>query len=208
MSDGPIKSIIFDLGNVLVDFDHSIAAKKAALFCGKPEKEIFDFFFTCETTSLFEEGKILPSDFFLQMKKSLNLRLKYEEFILIWNEIFSFTDKNRAVYNLCKKLAGRYRIALLSNINTLHFDYLKTNFPVFDVFHHLFLSFELKLKKPDPLIYKKALEVLEVSPEQAFYTDDRAELIAAARSLGIKGFVFKDAEQLKEDLLGSGVNIN
>ena len=100
-----------------------------------------------------------------------------------------------------------YKIALLSNINILHFDYLKNNFPVFDVFHNLLLSFELNLKKPDPLIYKKALGILNVLPEEAFYTDDRQELVEQSRRLGIHGFVFKGIEQLNKDLLDSGIKL-
>lgn len=205
MEKKAVKFIIFDLGKVLIDFDHKIAAKRAALFCDKPPEEIFDYFFNCRSTVLFEEGKISPSEFFQKMKKALNLRLAYKEFLPIWNEIFFFTEKNRAVYNLSKELRNHYKVALLSNINTLHFDYCKKNFPIFDVFHNLFLSFKLKLTKPDPLIYKKVLKILKALPEEVFYTDDRPELIEESRRLGIKGFVFNDPEKLKKDLRDYGV---
>lgn len=205
MDKQAVKFIVFDLGKVLIDFDHRIAAKRAALFCDKTPEEIFNYFFDCRLTVLFEEGKISPAEFFLQMKKALNLRLAYEEFLPIWNEIFSFTEKNRAVYNLSKKLRNHYKIALLSNINILHFDYCKNNFPIFGVFHNLFLSFKLKLVKPDPLIYKKVLKILKALPDEVFYTDDRPELIEESRRLGIRGFVFKDMLKLKIDLQNSGV---
>ena len=194
------KAVIFDLGNVLVDFDHNIAAKKMSLLCGRSPEEIFNFFFDSELTGLFEEGKIPPDEFFFRIKAELNLKLSYNEFLPIWNEIFFLSDKNHAVYNLIKNLKSNYKVALLSNINILHFDYIKNNFPVFDVFHKLLLSFELKLKKPDPLIYKKALDILSVLPEETFYTDDRQELIEQSRCLGICGFVFKGIEQLSRDL--------
>lgn len=202
-----IKAVIFDLGNVLVDFDHNIAAKKISLLCGRSPREIFDFFFDSELTGLFEEGKILPEEFFFRVKAELNLKLGYNEFLPIWNEIFFLSDKNRTVYDLIKNLRSGYKIALLSNINILHFDYLKNNFPVFDVFHNLLLSFELKLKKPDPLIYKKALDILDVLAEEAFYTDDRQELVEQSRRLGICGFVFKGIEQLSKDLSASGIKL-
>lgn len=199
------RAIIFDLGNVLVDFDHSIAAKKIARFCDKSVKEIYDFFFDSELTGLFEEGKISSLDFFSQVREKLSLKLGYEQFLPIWNEIFSQSQKNRAVNALAASLSQRYKVALLSNINILHFDYLKNNFPIFGPFHNLFLSFELKLKKPDPRIYKKALQVLQVEPEEVFYTDDRKELVEASRKLGIRGFVFSGVEQLEKDLLNSGI---
>lgn len=203
----PIKAVIFDLGRVLIDFDYGIAAKKAASSCSRAPKEIFDFFFDSELTTVFEEGRISSVDFFHKVKEEIELNLSYEEFLPIWNEIFFLTDDNRAVYDLIVNLRGTYRLALLSNINELHFYYLKNNFAVFEPFHHVLLSFELKFIKPNPLIYKKTLEILRLTPEEVFYTDDRPELIQAARSLGIRGFVFRGAAQLKKDLSESGVKM-
>ncbi len=55
---------------------------------------------------------------------------------------------------------------------------------------------------------QKTLELLEAGPIQAFYVDDRKELVAGASNLGIRAFVYKDTQQLKRDLLDSGVNID
>ena len=202
-----IEAVVFDLGNVLVDFDHTIAAKRISRFCDKSPQEIFDLFFDSCVTRLFEEGKISSGDFFLKVKEALNLRLSYEAFVPIWNEIFFLTDKNRKVYSLLNDLRQDYKTALVTNINILHYEYLKKNFPVFGVFHKVFTSFELGSVKPSHAIYKKILEELEVLPENTFYTDDRAELIESAKELGMKSFLFKGIEQLKKDLLASGINI-
>ncbi len=207
MDNNRIEAVIFDLGNVLIDFDHMIAARKISGFTDKTAQEIFDLFFDSKLTGLFEEGKVTPRNFFSEVKKMLNLKLNYTQFLPIWNEIFFLTEKNQAMYNLAKMLKNRYKIALLSNINILHFDYLKKNFPVFDAFHKIITSFEAGARKPDPLIYKKALDLLRAAPKNTFYTDDRAELIAKARTLGIRGFVFSGVEQLKKDFLDSGINI-
>lgn len=203
-----IKAIIFDLGNVLVDFDHTIAAKKASRFSDKSPEEIFSIFFDSELISLFEEGKITPIKFFSEIKKLLNLKLDYDKFVPIWNDIFFLTPKNQMVYNLAKTLKKHYTLALLSNINILHFNYLKNKFPVFDAFHHIVTSFELGIQKPDHKIYQKTIEILKVKPEEAFYTDDRLELVEKSREMGINGFLFKNPQQLKKDLLDSGIDIN
>lgn len=205
---GGVKAVIFDLGNVLVDFDHMIAAKKIFKFTDKTPQDIFNLFFDSELTGLFEEGKITPLNFFSEIKKTLNLKLDYTQFLPIWNGIFFLSEKNYAVYNLAKALKNQYKIALLSNINVLHCDYLKKNFPVFDTFHNIVASFEAGLRKPDPLIYKKTLELLGVLPQDTFYTDDRAEFIDKACQLGMRGSIFRGAEQLKKDLLDNGININ
>ena len=208
MGNYNIKAVIFDLGNVLIDFDYTIAAKKISKFTDKNLQEIFNLFFDSEPTALFEEGKINTLNFFSEVKKILDLKLDYAQFLPIWNEIFFLSEKNQEIYNLAKILKGHYKIALLSNTNILHFDYLKKKFSVFDAFHKIITSFESGTRKPDPLIYKKTLDLLEVAPQNAFYTDDRVEFTGEACRLGIRGFVFRSVGQLKKDLLDNGININ
>lgn len=200
-----IKAIVFDLGNVLVDFDYSIAAKRIAHFCNLSIKDIPKILLNSQITRVFEEGKIQPEDFFLRVKDLLGLDISYEAFVPIWNEVFFLSAKNRSVFSLANILRDKYKIAVLSNINTLHFGYLKKNFPVFDIFHAVFASCDMGLVKPDLKIYNEVLSVLKVGPEEVFYTDDREELIKSARLLIEHSFVFKDAKKLKNDLTKSGV---
>jgi len=208
MLSHPIKAIIFDLGNVNIDFDHTIAARRICGLSDKTIEEIYRLFFDSGLTALFEEGKVTPEDFFREVKNMLGLKIDYASFLPIWNEIFFLSEKNRQVYNLANNLRSGYRIALLSNINTLHYNYLKNNFPIFDVFEHIVLSFELGQRKPHPLIYQKALEIMGVKAESVFYTDDRPELIASARQLGLTGAVFTGIAALKKELINTGVRIN
>ncbi len=206
MSNNCIKAVIFDLGNVLIDFDHRISARKISKFTDKTAPEIFDLFFASPITALFEEGKISSRQFFLKIKEMLNLKISYEKFVSIWNEIFFVSKKNLGVYNLARKLKNNYKVMLLSNINILHHEYIKEKFSLLDSFHNIVTSYELGISKPDHLIYQKALEILRVQPGDVFYTDDRQELVESARGLGIKGFVFKGLKQLKDDLLGVGIS--
>ncbi|MBM3250516.1 MAG: HAD family phosphatase [Candidatus Omnitrophica bacterium] len=207
MGSDRIKAVIFDLGNVLIDFDHIIAARRISRFCKKTPEEIYGLFFNSKLTTLFEQGRISPPDFYLKVKEMLRLDLSYEAFVPVWNEIFFLSPKNRLVYNLAVALRARYSLALLSNINILHFEYLKKFFPVFDIFGHVFASCEMGLIKPDARIYESILKELKVLPGEAFYVDDRQELVESAKTLGMRAFVFKDVEGLKKDLTETGVDI-
>jgi glucose-1-phosphatase len=195
-----IKVLLFDLGRVLVDFDHLRAAQRIAAFCSKTPQQIYDLFFESGVTVAFEAGKITPQDFYLQVKQLLNLKLSYESFEPIWNDIFFLSAKNRSVFGLVNALRANYKIALLSNINILHYEYLKKSFPVFGVFDKVFLSFELGLIKPDPAIYRLVIQDLGVCPQEIFYTDDRPELVASAKSLGMQACLFTNFNQLTRDL--------
>ncbi|MCX5696726.1 MAG: HAD family phosphatase [Candidatus Omnitrophica bacterium] len=208
MENHKIKAVIFDLGNVLLDFDHRIAAGKISPYTDKTPDDIFNLFFDSPLTRDFECGKISPEYFFSRIKQTLKLKIGYDKFVPIWNEIFFFSEKNRAVYDLAKRLNRNLTTGLLSNINVLHFEYLKKTFPVFDVFHKVMASCELKVQKPDPFIFELAAQALGVAFTEVFYTDDRPELVDGARQLGIRAFVFQGVARLESDLKSQGVTIN
>ncbi len=201
----PIRCVLFDLGRVLIDFDHLIAARAIAARSTRSPQELFDFFFNSPLVMRFEEGALTPEAFFAQIKRQTGIDIGFREFVRIWNGIFFMNDHNKRVYQLAKSLRGRYRVGLLSNVNKLHFEYLRAAFPVFDIFDRIFTSYALGMTKPDPRIYRAALEAMGSAPQETFYVDDRAELIAAASALGLRAFVYTGVEQLKRDLLSCGV---
>jgi FMN phosphatase YigB (HAD superfamily) len=200
-----IKVLLFDLGRVLVDYDHLRAAQRIAAFCSKTPRQICDLFLESQITMAFEAGKITPEDFYLQAKQMLGLKLSYASFTPIWNDIFFLSAKNRSVFSLANTLRVNYTIALLSNINLLHHEYLKENFPVFGVFDKIFLSYQLGLIKPDKEIYNLVIRDLGAAPQEIFYIDDRPELVESARFLGIRGSVFTNFGQLLSDLRANGI---
>ncbi len=200
-----IKAIIFDLGNVMVDFDLRPAVERIANFCSRTPDEIKKLFLDSNITSYFEKGKLSPEEFYSQAKEILGFKLGYESFVPIWNEIFFFSSKNRAVYHIANRLKKNYSLAILSNTNILHYRYIKDRFPIFNIFENVFLSFEIGSVKPDKVIYQKAIKALDCLPENIFYSDDRPELIKSALDLGIKSYVFTSPTQLIKDL--SSLNI-
>jgi FMN phosphatase YigB (HAD superfamily) len=201
-----IKAVIFDLGNVLVDFDHRLASESISHFTDRPPEDIFNLFFDSKLTGLFEEGKISPRQFFAEVRNTLNLKINYYQFVPIWNEIFFFTEKNLGVYKLACNLKSIYKFAVLSNINILHLEYIKRTFPILNALQ-IIASYELGLRKPHVEIYQKVLQMLGVASHNVFYADDRAELVEIARRLGMRSFIFKDVEGLKNNLINTGINI-
>ena len=60
-------------------------------------------------------------------------------------------------------------------------------------FGHLFFSCQLKLAKPDPACYSRALAGLGASAEDVIFIDDRSENVAAAAALGLRSVHFTSA---------------
>jgi 2-haloacid dehalogenase len=67
------------------------------------------------------------------------------------------------------------------------------------------LSGEVKLLKPDPLIFKLFLETFAIDPALTVYIDDRAPNVEAAIALGMRGILFTDAPALRTELIGLGL---
>jgi putative hydrolase of the HAD superfamily len=68
-----------------------------------------------------------------------------------------------------------------------------------DPFDHVTFSYELGLVKPQPEIYRDAIEGLGVKPEEALFLDDRADNVEGARAVGMLGEVFTTWEDFLAD---------
>ena len=76
--------------------------------------------------------------------------------------------------------------------------------PIFDRFHDIIVSGTEKLMKPDPAIYRLAIERFGIDPAGAIFIDDVAANIAGAESVGIAGHRFVDAATLERELVKRG----
>ncbi|OGX10593.1 MAG: hypothetical protein A2Y42_03295 [Omnitrophica WOR_2 bacterium GWB2_45_9] len=200
-----IKAVIFDLGNVLIGFDHTIAVKKILKHTPKKSRDIYDLFFDSDLTQEFEKGKTGTLEFFQQVQTALELKISYGEFLPIWNEIFFSKPESE---NFVGSLNSGIKLALLSNINQLHYEYIREEFSsTIGLFEpdKIIPSFRTGFIKPDKEIYDLALKALDVPRESVVYVDDRLDLIEAALSYGIKSIQFKSAKELKQKFQDLGI---
>ena len=109
---------------------------------------------------------------------------------------------------MTKWLAGLrpagFKTALLSNMQFDIIKHVRATFPWLSDFDHQIFSAEIRAIKPDAIIYRHCLKLLSVEPGAAIFVDDRAENVAAARSLGIAAFQFSSVPQLRRDLESTG----
>jgi len=200
-----IKAVIFDLGNVLIGFDHTIAVKKILKHTPKKSRDIYDLFFDSDLTQEFEKGKTGTLEFFQQVQAALELKISYGEFLPIWNEIFFSKPESE---DFVSSLNSGIKLALLSNINQLHYEYIREEFSsTIGLFEpdKIIPSFRTGFIKPDKEIYDLALKALDVPRESVVYVDDRLDLIEAALSYGIKSIQFKSAKGLKQKFQDLGI---
>lgn len=199
-----IEVIVFDLGKVIFDFDINKLSTRFHLSSQRSKQDIVDLISGHRDLFVnYEKGLITSQEFYNQMIILLSLRIDYKSFCDIWNDIFTpFYDMIDFINILSKK----YNLAILSNTNDLHFDYLQNKYPeIFAYFKHLHLSYKMKSRKPDAEIYKKVIDFYNIEPASIFFTDDLEKNINSAKELNISAFKFEGLKKLKEDLSSLGV---
>jgi HAD superfamily hydrolase (TIGR01509 family) len=175
-----IRAFLFDIGNVLLKFDFSIAIKKTLL-----QSEVQD---AIEATTQidriklgYEDGQIDRPAFLRGVFDVLKYRGTESEFIAAWEEIFT---PNEPMVALVEQLHGRFPLYLLSNTSDIHRDYVFRQYPFFSRFSAGTYSYEAKASKPGREIYEIAQRQLGLEPATTFFIDDLLPNIETARSLG------------------------
>jgi HAD superfamily hydrolase (TIGR01509 family) len=203
MNQSPVEVILFDLGNVILPFNHYQIAERLSLVAQKKEfrdpQRIFSYLFDLQKGKIndFDIGKVSPPEFFQSLKKHLDLSISFEEFIPLWNDIFV---EDQEVSRIILSLKGRWRLGLLSNTDPLHFGYILTKFSIMMAFDKWILSYEVGFQKPAIEIFHKAIEWASVEPQRILFIDDVKKHVEVAVSLGMQCIHFLSAQQLKEEL--------
>lgn len=98
-----------------------------------------------------------------------------------------------------KKDCG-FRIISINNEGKELNDYRVKKFKLHEFFDAFVSSAEVKLRKPDPNIWKLAMGIAQVQPNQCVYFDDRIMFVNAAQNLGIQAYQHTDLEATKKIL--------
>lgn len=122
-----------------------------------------------------------------------------------WVDMF---DPQTAMFELAARLKPRYRIYLLSNVGSLHWDHLVERYRMHELGHDVLRSYEAGVMKPDPAIYALAEQRFGLEPALTVFLDDRAENVQAARERGWQSFVHRDYAQTLGHLRALGVEID
>jgi len=179
-----IKNIIFDLGNVLINFDFN----RFFAVCGyKPgERELDE---ALPVLMKFDAGQMNRWEFFSQMKEVFNFKLSQNEFEAAWCDNFW---ENKEMIDFAKKLSKHYPVYILSNTDEIHFPYIWQKFPALHFFQkNLMLSYELEAVKPGKLIFEKALRLFELVPEESLFIDDINNNTKAANICGLNSIWYR-----------------
>lgn len=198
MSAHKYSVIVFDLGNVLINFDYSIAGKKFDEIEPNLGKQFLENHKNnYHIHRAFEKGLISEEEFINIVLSGVNHKVDSETFVKIYSDIFT---PNKDVISLLPILKKKFKLILLSNTDPLHKKYGWMNYEFLSSFDHLVLSFEVGSVKPEEKIFKAVEELSKVPPQKHLYIDDIAEYVEAAKKLGWDAIRFLNYNQLFEEL--------
>jgi putative hydrolase of the HAD superfamily len=200
-----IRTIISDLGKVLLDFDHMHSCRRLAEQCQWTPEYIYESMFKSGLEKEYDLGLITSEEFGRRIIDQLNLNLDVGAIRPIWADIFNPID---GMEKLIASLKGAHKLVLLSNTNEWHFEHCLKTFPVVGFFDAFALSYRLGCRKPDRDIYRRALGLAGSAPEETIFIDDVPAYIEAAEALGIEGIRFENVAQLEKELVSAGVSMS
>ncbi|MDF1825320.1 MAG: HAD family phosphatase [Verrucomicrobiales bacterium] len=177
-----VEALLFDIGNVIIAFDFSKAAKRIEPLCDKSSDEILTL--VSSLTGPLERGEITPHEFYESTTDLINYRGEQDFMARSFEDIF---ELNEAIVQFIheQKTAGK-ALFLLSNTNGIHVPFFERTYRVFDQFGGRIYSHEVGVMKPDPKIYEIAKAKLSLDPSKTLYIDDLPDNCAAGREAGFR----------------------
>ena len=189
--------IFFDLGKVLLLFEHQQAWRQMAQLCDLEPETVRDVVFRSSLQVEYERGTISSEEFYREFCRQLKVQPDYGKLLEVASNIFQPAVE---VIDFLQRLKTKgYSLGLLSNTCAAHwqwiegqeFPWLKTSFEI------MVLSFQVHSLKPDAEIYRVATEQAQRPAEGLLLIDDLAENVDAARNAGWDAIQFVGREDLE-----------
>lgn len=198
----PPDVAIFDLGGVVCRFQPQARLDGLAQACGSRPELLRDALFTSGFDRDCDRGIHSAEDVW-QRVHALGFPGSTDELASLWALAFQPDDDVLALVRQCRE---RRPTALLTDNGHLLLRALPQVLPtVAEAFDHLLFSCALGAVKPDAAVFEVALSRLSVAAGDAFFVDDSARNVDAARRAGLRAEIFTDADSLAGDLRAAGL---
>ena len=200
-----LKTLIFDLGKVIVPFDFERGYQAMAERTGLDPTDVRKRIAATGCVVPYETGQLETPEFVRTISRALGQTFSVDEFQELWSIIF--LPETLLPEDLFVQLKQRYRLVLLSNTNDLHFNFIQKRYKLLRHLDEFVLSYKAKAAKPDHRIYQAAIRAAQCRPEECFFTDDIPEYVAGAQAAGINAVQFQGHQPLLASLREHGVEI-
>lgn len=201
-----IKTVLFDVGGVLLTNGWDHRERDVVLKHFEIDRDEFEQRHP-EANDLWEKDRITVEQYLDRTVFYRPRNFTPAEFLQAMKDQ-SLLLENSA-FGVLAQLAGsgQVRLGVLSNESRVLNAHRIDKFDLRKYFHFFFSSCYVGLRKPDPAIYKLALDVLQRDPAEVVFIDDRAENAGAAAAWGMKAIQYKAPENLRSELEQMGIRV-
>jgi glucose-1-phosphatase len=203
VTDG-IKLVLFDMDNVLCDYDRGTRVACLAEFAGTTSDAVHEAIWETGFELLGDSGALDASDYLRGFGERIGYPLSLDE----WVEARRRSMKaDRAMLEIAGHLRETVDIAVLTNNTTLVADHIDTLLPDLRPLFgpRIYTSAQFKAAKPDPRCYHLCLSELQAVPQTVLFVDDLAENVAGAREAGLFAHHYASVETFRQALSGYGL---
>lgn len=193
-----IKNIIFDMGNVLIEFKPELFLKRMGIVDENERNIIINNSVETQYWTDYDLGKTTIKKLTDKCLKKIPDHLKSDarELIRNWH---AYAKPVEGMPELVLSLKRKeYKLYVLSNAGYNQPSYLK-NFPYYS-FDGKVVSAFYRSSKPNKKIYEILLKKYNLNKAECLFIDDIQENVNGANKAGIKAILFKDTETLKKQL--------
>jgi putative hydrolase of the HAD superfamily len=196
-----IKNILFDFGGVIINIDPLSVVHELAKMGVDNGLELHHKLSERNAFVRLEKSEISPAEFRDMVREFSGKDLTDQQIDTAWNSII----KEIPTYRIeeIERLKKNYGVYLLSNSNSIHYDYYsqyvseKFGYESLDaIFDRAWYSFRMGLYKPDPEIFRKVLEEGNLVADETVFIDDMERNVEAAIQVGLKGYHLKEGEDV------------
>jgi epoxide hydrolase-like predicted phosphatase len=197
------KSIIFDLGGVILNIDYNLTRRA---FENAGIKNFHDMYSQTSADALFsnlETGEISNDDFYKEFNKLTGLNLPVDEIEHAWNAMLLTFRENSLKF--LDSIRPQYSLYLLSNTNHIHLDAFNKIYhqtarsKTFEKhFDKAYYSCEMGLRKPKADIYEFVLKENNLNPSDTLFVDDLVQNVEAARLAGMQAILLEPGKFIED----------
>ena len=183
-----IKNIIFDMGNVLLDFDPEAAVRHLPVDPAA-QQLIKNTLFLAPEWAMYDRGDLTEETMLSALSPRVPeaLRPALRECLHSWHTTMLPLP---GVKELLQELKSKgFRLFVLSNASEQFWTYFPREIDV-NLFDGVVVSCDAHLLKPDVRIYRRLLELYSLDPQDCLFVDDRADNLLGAKEAGIDGLQF------------------
>jgi HAD superfamily hydrolase (TIGR01509 family) len=191
-----IAWVVFDLGGIVVPESGTLIDNEMSAYLTLSPHQLS--IFTSKFSQGLTTGKVSLLDMYSEILREWRLPFLPDDILkhhLAYYRQVS-TQHNAKVVRLIETLKDYFGVACLTNTEKEIAGICRET-GLYDYFHRVFLSIDLGMQKPDREIYDKVVDNLGCSSESIIFIDDKVENVQAAIEIGMIGFLFNTAEELR-----------